>query len=71
MQGRLVHPTAPFAEHFRHTDIAVVPIVDLPPSSSALCWLRGVRHPGRDAFPEAVREESQLLDDGDVRKSLP
>jgi LysR substrate binding domain len=71
-QGRLVHPTtAPFAEHFRHADIAVVPIVDLPPSSSALCWLRGPRHPGRDAFLEAVRAESQLVADGDARKSLP
>lgn len=72
VQGRLVHPTtAPFAEHFRHAHIAVIPIVDLPPPSSALCWLRGVRHPGRDAFLAAVRAESQLVDHGDVRKSLP
>lgn len=43
-QGRLVHPTvAPFAEHFRHPDIAVVPLADLPPSSSALCWLRSTQ----------------------------
>ncbi|MFC7625896.1 LysR family transcriptional regulator [Microlunatus sp. GCM10028923] len=59
-RGRLVHPTTlPFAEQFRHPGLAVVPITDLPPSSSALCWLRGVRHPGRDAFLEAVREELQ------------
>lgn len=57
-QGRLVHPTvAPFAEHFRHPDIAVVPLVDLPTSSSALCWLRGANHPGRPAFVTAVRRE--------------
>jgi DNA-binding transcriptional LysR family regulator len=71
-QGRLVHPTtAPFAEHFRHVDIAVVPLVDLPPSSSALCWLRGVPNPGRDAFLDVVRAESQLVAVGGVRKSLP
>lgn len=57
-QGRLVHPTvAPFAEHFRHPDIVAVPLADLPPSSSALCWLRGVQrqHAGRDAFLTIVR----------------
>jgi DNA-binding transcriptional LysR family regulator len=57
-QGRLVHPTvAPFAEHFRHPAIAIVPLVDLPASSSALCWLRRVNHPGRSAFLEAVQQE--------------
>lgn len=64
-RGRLVHPTtAQFAEQFRHPEVTVVPITDLPPSSAALCWLRGVRHPGRDAFVEAVRAELQP-------KSLP
>lgn len=59
-QGRLVHPTvAPFAQHFRHPDIAVVPLVDLPPSSSALCWLRRLNHAGRSAFLEAVQTELQ------------
>jgi hypothetical protein len=58
-QGRLVHPTvAPFAAHFRHPDVAVVPLVDLPASSSALCWLRTVHHPGREHFLDAVREEN-------------
>jgi DNA-binding transcriptional LysR family regulator len=57
-QGRLVHPTvAPFAEHFRHPDITIVPLVDLPGSSSALCWLRRTNHPGRGAFLEAVQKE--------------
>ncbi|WP_406049490.1 LysR family transcriptional regulator [Kribbella sp. NBC_00889] len=50
-QGRLVHPTvAPFAEHFRHPGIAIIPIQDLPPSSTALAWLRGYEDPARDAF---------------------
>ena len=58
-QGRLVHPTVrPFADHFRHPDITVVPLVDLPPSSSALCWLRRVNHAGRSAFLAAVQKES-------------
>lgn len=57
-QGRLVHPTvAPFAAHFRHPAIAVVPLADLPSSSSALCWLRRATHPGRRAFLEAVQKE--------------
>lgn len=71
-QGRLVHPTtAPFAEHFRHPDITVVPLVDLPPSSSALCWLRGRRHPGREAFLDAVRDEAQPPTVPGVRKRRP
>lgn len=71
-QGRLVHPTtAPFAEHFRHADVAVVPLVDLPPSSSALCWLHGVRHPGRDAFVALVRRESPPVPDRAVGNSRP
>ncbi|MGI8700801.1 MAG: substrate-binding domain-containing protein, partial [Nocardioidaceae bacterium] len=71
-QGRLVHPTtAPFAEHFRHTDITIVPLVDLPPSSSALCWLRGRRHPGREAFLDVVRDEAQPPTDPGVRKRRP
>jgi DNA-binding transcriptional LysR family regulator len=56
-QGRLVHPTvAPFAEHFRHPGIAIVPVRDLPPSSSALAWLRGTRDPARDAFVAVVED---------------
>jgi DNA-binding transcriptional LysR family regulator len=56
-QGRLVHPTvAPFAEHFRHPGIAIVPVSDLPASSSALAWLRGREDPARDAFLAVVDE---------------
>jgi DNA-binding transcriptional LysR family regulator len=54
-QGRLVHSTvAPFAEHFRHPGIAIVPVRDLPPSSTALAWLRGHEHPARDTFVAIV-----------------
>jgi DNA-binding transcriptional LysR family regulator len=56
-QGRLVHPTvAPFAEHFRHPGIEVVPVHDLPESSSALAWLRGVDDSARDAFVTVVEQ---------------
>jgi hypothetical protein len=56
-QGRLVHPTvAPFAEHFRHPGIAIVPVRDLPASASALAWRRGHPDPARDAFVAIVEE---------------
>jgi len=45
---------APFADHFRHPAIAVVPVRDLPASSSALAWLRGQEDPARDAFLAVV-----------------
>ena len=58
-QGRLVHPTvAPFAEHFHHPQITVLPLRGLPPSLCALAWLRGREDAGRDAFVRAVREVS-------------
>ncbi|NIK58452.1 LysR family transcriptional regulator [Kribbella shirazensis] len=56
-QGRLIHPTvAPFAEHFRHPGIAIVPVRDLPPSSTALAWLRGYDNPARDTFVATVEQ---------------
>lgn len=58
-QGRLVHPTvAPFADHFRHPEITVLPLRGLPPSPCALAWLRGREHASRDAFARAVCEVS-------------
>ncbi len=62
-RGRLMHPTvAPFAEHFRHPDITIVPVRDQPPSSSALVWLSGHEDPGRDAFVATVRRVAADLD---------
>jgi DNA-binding transcriptional LysR family regulator len=56
-QGRLIHSTvAPFAEHFRHPGIAIVPMSDLPPSSTALAWLKGHEHPARDTFVSTVQQ---------------
>jgi DNA-binding transcriptional LysR family regulator len=56
-QGRLIHSTvAPFAEHLRHPGIAIVPVRDLPPSSTALAWLRGDEHPARDTFVATVEQ---------------
>jgi DNA-binding transcriptional LysR family regulator len=58
-QGRLVHPTvAPFAEHFQHPGITVLPLRGLPPSPCALAWLRGREDAGRDAFVRMVLEVS-------------
>jgi DNA-binding transcriptional LysR family regulator len=58
-QGRLVHPTvAPFAAHFQHPDITVLPLRGLAPSPCALAWLRGRHDASRDAFVTAVREVS-------------
>jgi DNA-binding transcriptional LysR family regulator len=56
-QGRLVHPTvAPFAEHFRHPGIAIIPVRDLPPSSTALAWLKEYQLPHRDTFVTCVEQ---------------
>jgi DNA-binding transcriptional LysR family regulator len=64
-RGSLVHPTvAPFAEHFRHPNIAMVPVRDLPPSSSALAWLRGSEDPSRDAFAATVGRVVQAQKSG-------
>lgn len=58
-QGRLVHPTvAPFADHFRHPEITVLPLRGLPPSPCALAWLRGRDDASRDAFVRAVLDVS-------------
>ena len=58
-QDRPLHPTVrPFADHFRHPDITVVPLVDLPPSSSALCWLRRADHAPRVCFWQPSRRNS-------------
>jgi hypothetical protein len=37
----------------------IVPLVDLSASSSALCRLRSVNHPGQHAFVDAVRKEGR------------
>jgi DNA-binding transcriptional LysR family regulator len=56
-RGRLIHPTvAPFAEHFQHPGIAIIPVRDLPPSSTALAWLRRYEHPARDIFVGIVEQ---------------
>ncbi|WP_410812188.1 LysR family transcriptional regulator [Micromonospora sp. 067-2] len=58
-RGRLVHPTvAPFAEHFQHPDVLVIPLRDLPPSICALAGLKDVIDPDRDALLDIVEELS-------------
>lgn len=59
-QGSLIHSTvAPFAEHFRHSGIAVVPVRDLPPSSTALAWLREYEHSARDLFVAMIAKVAE------------
>lgn len=44
--GELVHPTvSSFLHHHPSPDVRAVPIVDLPPSETALVWLAPVRVP--------------------------
>jgi len=39
--GEIVHPTIrSFLEHYPHPNIVAIPITDLPPSETALVWLR-------------------------------
>jgi DNA-binding transcriptional LysR family regulator len=56
-RGRLVHPTvAPFAQHFQHPDVRVIPLRDLAPSACALAGLKDDKVPARDAFNTIVEE---------------
>lgn len=42
----VVHPTVrSVGDYIRHPDVVFVPIHDLPPSETALVWLRGTRDP--------------------------
>ncbi|GAA5161005.1 LysR family transcriptional regulator [Amycolatopsis dongchuanensis] len=51
--GQLVHPTVEgWTEHHYHPDVVAVPIRDLPPSETALCWLTAVNNPRTSAFVE-------------------
>jgi hypothetical protein len=47
---------APFAQHFQHADVVVVPLRDLPPSTCVLAGLKDDDAPARDAFSSIVEE---------------
>jgi DNA-binding transcriptional LysR family regulator len=49
--GELIHPTvSSFLHHHPSPDVRAVPIVDLPPSETALVWLAARQSPTIDAF---------------------
>jgi DNA-binding transcriptional LysR family regulator len=50
-RGRVVQPTvASAAPRFAHPNVVCLPIVDMPPSSTALAWRRGASDPRLLAF---------------------
>ncbi|MGA2928953.1 MAG: LysR family transcriptional regulator, partial [Solirubrobacteraceae bacterium] len=55
--GDTVHPTVrSFLEHGRPPGITAVPILDLPPSETALTWLTANQSPKIDAFARAAAD---------------
>jgi DNA-binding transcriptional LysR family regulator len=53
--GKQVHPTVPsFLEHYAHPGVAGIPISDLPPSLTALVWLKDGNSPKIQAFARAA-----------------
>jgi DNA-binding transcriptional LysR family regulator len=50
-----VHPTVPsFAEYHQHPGVVTIPIRDLPPSETALVWLKAHRSPKVEAFSQTA-----------------
>jgi DNA-binding transcriptional LysR family regulator len=58
--GEIVHPTVPsFLEHYPHPGVTSVPIHDMPPSKTALIWLKANQTMKIEAFARAA---SDVLD---------
>jgi DNA-binding transcriptional LysR family regulator len=55
--GEIVHPTvASFLDHFPTPGVTAIPIRDLPPSETALVWLKANRSVKIDAFVRAAAD---------------
>lgn len=55
--GEIVHPTvASFLDHFPDDGVTAVPIRDLPPSETALLWLKANRSVKIEAFARAAAD---------------
>ena len=55
--GEIVHPTVgSFLDHFPHPDVWAIPIRDLPPSETALIWLKASPSARVDAFARAAAD---------------
>jgi DNA-binding transcriptional LysR family regulator len=62
--GQVVHPTvASFLEHYPHPDLAIVPIVDLPRSRTALAWLTRTSSAALRAFVDVIEKRSGAMAD--------
>lgn len=62
--GKQVHPTVPsFLEHYAHPGVVGIPISDLPPSLTALAWLKASHSPKIQAFARAAEDvlENRLV----------
>jgi len=76
-RGRVVQPTvASAASRFAHPNVVCLPIVDMPPSSTALAWRRGASDPRWLALVDVAREvlqEASKVDEigAEVRSSRP
>lgn len=58
--GELVHPTVPsFLAHYPHPGVTAVPIRDLPPSHTALVWLKSDHSAKTQAFACAASDVLQ------------
>lgn len=61
--GEIVHPTVPsYLEHYPHPGVTAIPIRDLPPSQTALAWLRNDHSAKTRAFTRAA---SDILEQAD------
>jgi DNA-binding transcriptional LysR family regulator len=57
-RGRIAHLTvADAAPRFVHSNVICIPITDMPPSSTALCWRRQARDRRLRAFIEVANEQ--------------
>jgi DNA-binding transcriptional LysR family regulator len=55
--GEIVHPTVgSFLDHFPNPGVTAIPIRDLPPSETALVWLKGNRSVKIEAFARAAAD---------------
>jgi DNA-binding transcriptional LysR family regulator len=60
--GELVHPTVrSFLDYYPHPDIVQIPIIDLPPSETALLWLRANHSAKVAAFAQLAAEILQSM----------
>jgi DNA-binding transcriptional LysR family regulator len=56
-RGTIVHPTVPsLAEFVSHPNVTLIPLTGMPPSETALVWMRDSTDPRVEAFVAVARE---------------